>query len=307
MKDKSLVMARLEFREKQRDGTPIPDDEMQADFCISTGDLDGMYSRMDESTLKNFAEDAERSVPFMLNHQISAQRQLGRTIAASYEESRVLATVSVLRDTDATPEDLRVNEYIRRMERGYLTSVSVGYSGSQEICDLCDKDIWEFNRSDACEHIPGRLYEGQRCTYTVKDARLREVSLVAVGANPNAKLLDIREWPEDLRNAKTGAKTVDSSGMSLLEQDGLKYRNGLIEAALKSGIRAVDNFDEDIWRERFEQMGADFIEEQTRTWDELGDARWGTGGRKTSAGTVHNAHNSDNFNFHPDVLKHIYE
>lgn len=290
MKNKTLLLADLSIRNEAVGGGAIPDDEMQCDFVISTGDRDGHYSYMADNTLRNFTAGAERGVPFMLDHQSNVNCQIGRTIAASFDESekRVIATVSLLRDTEETPDNMRVNEYIRRIERGFYDSVSVGYRDATEICRIDNKPIWDFAIENPCPHIPGRTYNGQVCEYDVNDGKLREVSLVAAGSNPNAKLLDRAGWAESLRNVKTEGDLVagvNDDAKSILERDGLKYREGLIAEAIKSGIRADDNFDEALWRERFKTYDAAFIIEQTATWDKLGDARWGTGGRKTEGGS----------------------
>ena len=69
-----------------------------------------------------------------------------------------------------------------------------------------------------------------------------------------------------------------------LERDGLKWRESLITTALAEGVRAEDDFDEKLWRERLEKNDSDTIIAQTGTWSKLGDARWGSGGRKTEGG-----------------------
>ena len=285
MKNKTLYIAKLNIRSEAVDGGAVPDDEMQADFIISTGDVDGHGSIMTEKTLQNYTADAKRGVPFMLEHGEGVNLQIGRTIAATYDEAQkqVIATVSMLRDTDDTPDNMKVNEYIRRVERGYYDSVSVAFRDATETCNICGKEIFDFHRDNPCPHIPKRAYNGEICTYNVDGAYLREVSLVASGSNPNAKLLDTRTWDENLRKVKAEGdnhKSVDDQ-KSLLEKDGIRYRNGLITVAIQEGVRAEDDFDETKWRKRFDTMDSEQIIDQTHIWSKLGDARWGEGGRKT--------------------------
>ena len=45
-----------------------------------------------------------------------------------------------LRDTDTTPDNMKVGEYIRRIERKYYDSCSVGYRGGKETCRLDGKE-----------------------------------------------------------------------------------------------------------------------------------------------------------------------
>lgn len=290
MKNKAILLARLDIRSETLDGGAIPDDEVQLDFVISNGEKDAFGSIMTDKTLRNYTEDAARGVPFMLNHGEDLSQQIGRTIAATYDEAekQVRATVSMLRDTDETPENMKVNEYIRRIERKYYDSVSVGFRDATETCNICGKEIFDFHRSDPCPHIPKRMYNGVECTYDVDDGHLRELSLVTMPANAGAKLLDTRNWSEDLRKIKqegdTGSPGTDDA-KSILEKDGLMYRNSLIETAVAEGVRAEDDFDSDKWKERFASMPADQIVDQTATWKKLGDARWGEGGRKTESGS----------------------
>ena len=295
-KGKTIYLAQLKLRSDNVDGGgAIPEDIAQADFIISTGDKDGHGSIMTEQTLRNYTEDASRRVPFMLNHGVDMDLQIGSTIAATYDEAQkqVMATVEMLRDTDSTPEPMRVNEYIRRIEHGMYNSVSVGFRDAKETCNLDGKDIFWDGTNEPCEHLPKRFYDGKECTYDVDDAHLREVSLVPTGSNPNAKLLDTREWEENLMKFKKDgdpgtASTYDNINVtkanpeSILERDGLKFRTGLINAAISAGIRAKEGFDEDAWKKRFATMEAEQITEQTKDWDTIGDTRWRKGGRKTT-------------------------
>ena len=288
LKNKTIVLAGLTVRSEVVDGGgPIPEDEMQCDFTLTDGSVDGHGSIMTEKSMRNYAEEAARGVPFMKDHGEGVEMQLGRTIAATYDEEnkRVVATISLLRDTEDTPENMRINEYIRRIERKYYDSCSVAFRDAIETCNLCNKEIFDFHRDDPCPHIPKRTYNGVVCTYDVDDAHLRHVGLVTSPSNPNAKFMDMRNWTDEMRSIKqegdVGSPGADNP-KSILERDGAKYRNTLIETAIKEGIRAEDDFDEASWRTRFETREADEILAQTETWKKLGDARWGEGGRKTT-------------------------
>ena len=289
-KGKSEHLANISIRsEAVEGGGSIPDDECQLDFVITNGDEDSYGSRMTEKTMRNYEEDINAGIiPFMLDHGSDTSKQIGRFIKAEYDESanRVIATASMLRDTPATPPDLRIDEYIRRIERKFYTGASVGFRDADEICNIkgCEKPIFDYDRSDPCEHVPKRYYNGERCTYSVDNARLREVSLVPQPSNTGAGLYDTRQWEEDLRKVKTHGDVGSgdpADKQSLLERDGLKYRESLIAQAIKMGIRAEDGFDEQLWRKRFADNDSGFIIDQTKTWTELGDQRWGKGGRVT--------------------------
>jgi len=286
LKGKTPYLSTLTLRTEAVDGGTIPDDEVQADFCISNNEIDGHHSVMTEKSLRNYVEDASNhGTPFMLNHSSDQQMQIGQIISARYDEAgkQAIATIRMLRDTDDTPQHLRVNEYIRRMERNMYNSCSIAYSGGVETCRLDGKPIFDWTIDDPCPHIPGRVYDGERCVYDIDDAHLREVSLVPTPSNKGAKLLDTREWPKDLLEIKQeGEPKADATdAKSLLERDGLKWRKELIDKALAEGNRAEDNFDEDTWKKRLEANDSAYILAQTDMWTKLGDARWGEGGRKT--------------------------
>ena len=84
-----------------------------------------------------------------------------------------------------------MNEYIRRIERKYYDSCSVGYQRwCQRHAELTASRFGIGVRAEPCEHIPGRTYDGKLCEYDIDEAHLREVSLVPSGSNPDAKLLD---------------------------------------------------------------------------------------------------------------------
>ena len=228
-KPKTPYLAQIKIRADAIEGGQIPDDEVQLDFIISSARRDGHCSYMTEKTLLNYAADAERGVPFMLDHATDMEKQIGRTIAGNYDaaEKHTTATVCMLRDTADTPEPLRVNEYIRRIERRFYDSVSVGYKDGSETCRLDNKPIWDWQRDNPCPHIPGKTYKEGVCEYDIDDAFLREVSLVPSGSNSDAKQLDRTAWDAGLQGVKK--ERGDSLAARLNELIGDDDRSGKIE------------------------------------------------------------------------------
>ena len=239
----SMYLAKLQLRTEAVDGGSLPEDEVQLDFIISSDKRDTYSSYMTEKTLRNYATNAQAGVPFMLNHASDVEKQIGHTIAGHYDEAekRTVATVSMLRDTDSTPENLRVNEYIRRIERKFYDSVSVGFRDGTETCRLDNKPIWDWERNDPCPHIPGRSYEGKLCEYDIDNAFLREVSLVPSGSNPDVGRLDRSTWEAGLQNIKKdgGTSRGDSLAARLNELIGENNRSATIDRmASAAGIDA---------------------------------------------------------------------
>ena len=164
---------------------------------ISNDLLDSHFTRMAESTLRNYAQDAATGVAFLKGHDWRAL-PIGYSIDAAYEDSegkrRVVAdfyTVRGLAETD---------DLIKRMEARILRDVSVGFHGGEMTCDLCNLGFWD------CPHIPGLRYETKEgdlvrtelATFTIEDARLSEVSGVFDGSTPGAMILKAQERAAEL-------------------------------------------------------------------------------------------------------------
>ena len=369
MKNQLKLYFPIQTRESDATGNPLPDDVFEFLARISNKQLDGHYSRMSESTLMNYSDNIKNGIPLMIDHQEGIRSQIGMFTEADYKDNVVEAVARMLRDTDDTPDSMKVNEFIRRISAGLYRGVSVGFRAGSEICDICEKDIWTLS-ANGCQHVPGRTYDGTVCTYEVRDAHLREISLVSTPSNTETNIIDTRSdaYQPFLEQKQDGDKTpsqgqrgdalasylneqigdenreetigrmaseagietntvnqilngsincppmerlegfaraLDVSVDMLIEragQDGcnyeaeaeedrnvliaagLKYRNTLIEEAIRAGVRGVDNFNPDEWTARLRKMDTDTIIELTKTWKRAGDEKWGTGGRRTVDG-----------------------
>lgn len=168
---------------------------------ISNDLLDSHYTHMAESTLRNYATDAQTGVAFLKGHDWRSL-PIGYSLDAAFEDGdakkRVTAdfyTVAGLPETD---------DLIARMKSGILRDVSVGFYGGQMQCDLCGRGFWE------CPHIPGLKYEVKEgdtvrtklATFTIEDARLSEVSGVFDGSTPGAMILKAQERSNELTDTQ---------------------------------------------------------------------------------------------------------
>lgn len=164
---------------------------------ISNDLLDSHFTHMAESTLRNYAADAQAGVAFLKGHDWRAW-PIGYSIDAAYEDSdgkkRVIADFYTVRGLGET------DDLIKRMEAHILRDVSVGFHGGEMTCDLCSRGFWD------CPHIPGLKYEikegdtvrTQLATFTIDDARLSEVSGVFDGSTPGAMILKAQERAAEL-------------------------------------------------------------------------------------------------------------
>lgn len=160
---------------------------------MSTDALDRHFSRMDASTLKNYARDASAGVPFMVNHRTNgsgAELPLGHTYEGVYDESEAgraaRAGIYMVRNLKPNGEaSLGTDDMMRAIDAGTTRDGSVSFFGGKSICDVCGKDVRDYE----CPHVPGttRKTENNKiATYSVQGAHLGEFSGVFSGSNPGA-------------------------------------------------------------------------------------------------------------------------
>jgi hypothetical protein len=170
--------------------------------------IEDRFMFLGEDTLRNIAKDAAEGSAFMNSHRTGgmstdAEFAFGKTFAGQYQRGtnakgevvqRPLLGMYMLRgvkpngDSGPSTDDLD-----KKIRGGTLFNVSVGLTGGEKICDVCDNPL----RDSDCSHVPGAHYsmssadkqkqkdrgvpEG-RASYTYRKARLGEVSGVFKGA-----------------------------------------------------------------------------------------------------------------------------
>lgn len=159
---------------------------------ISNSQVDAYFTHMLDSTLTNFAADANAGVGFLNSHRHD-ELPLGRSLAGRMVSSGSLN--SVLADFFTLPglnlNGLATDEFIAGVRSGIVKDVSVGFHGGKMWCDICKQDY----RSWDCPHIAGMKYDvqgsdtGVMATVGIDGARLAEVSAVYDGATPDATIL----------------------------------------------------------------------------------------------------------------------
>lgn len=165
---------------------------------ISSDRLDSYYTRMDpDTTLPNYARDAEAGVAFLAGHNTRAL-PFGYTYAGAVQGAdagvvRVRAEAYTVRGLALG--DVRTDDFIAGVEAQLVRDVSVGFLPGRVDCSICQRD-WLTDWS--CPHWPGLTYEvkgddgvlrQQLCWGLVVDGRLVEVSAVYAGATPGAAIL----------------------------------------------------------------------------------------------------------------------
>jgi len=154
----------------------------------SNRSMDSYFSIMDDSSLKNYAEDYADGRAFMNGHRTN-ERPTGRTFDASFDENtgNVRVWTYVLRGIQIN--DTPTDDFVRAVEGGIINDVSIRFNGGDEVCGLCDNKLG----SKRCVHIPGVEYEWegkQRVAfYRILDAHAAELSDVYKGSTPRAGII----------------------------------------------------------------------------------------------------------------------
>lgn len=195
------------------DDLPEDDDELYwLRILASNAELDKHNSTMDPlTTLVNFRDDASSELGIVLtDHHPYRSFGYGRSRnAVLTEKNELFIDFAIPKDFEYDDPACRFKsseKLIRAIELRLVNQVSVGFIEAREICNLCKLPIrkysfwdWEPEREGQCTHKMGKMYdidgkkEKEKATYTVFDARLKEVSLVEFGSNRNTAIEKKRE------------------------------------------------------------------------------------------------------------------
>lgn len=165
---------------------------------ISTGEPDAYKTVMDVSTLTNYAADAAAGVSVLYGHDRRAivGRSFSGRYAARPAPGRCESECFIPEGVELG--DQRTDDVIHAVSVGMLRDVSVGFTGGELRCSICERSIWDH----ACPHVPGVLYtvDGTRnpveALAIVSGAHLAEYSLVYAGATPSASVLEAKALRE---------------------------------------------------------------------------------------------------------------
>ena len=176
-------------------------------IVASNDKLDRHNSIMDpKTTLKNFEKDAKAKPGVSLkDHHAWRSFGYGRSANAMLnDKNELLIDFFILKNMeyDGGSREFRTSEkLIRAIEHELINQVSIGFYDAREICNLCNLPIrrysywdWEPEREGQCTHRMGKKYKCEKtgkmekATYTVFDARLKEVSLVEFGSNRHTSI-----------------------------------------------------------------------------------------------------------------------
>lgn len=174
----------------------------------TTDSLNSYFYRMHMSSLRNFKRDAEMGdgKPVYINHRTYYDLNAGRTRSASLYNKQVKMEWSILRGLD----DIGSDDVIKRLENGVTTDLSIGHENAEYMCDECGENMDRGWFTPRCEndHYPGKVIKknGKEITITATahNANLRELSVVGMGADPDAKV--IGKLKQELSDGKLNGK-----------------------------------------------------------------------------------------------------
>ena len=206
MEDLRMMPCTIGTRAMHSDLPEEDDDKYWVRITASNDKLDRHNSIMDpKTTLKNFEKDAKAKPGVSLkDHNAWRSFGYGRSANAILtDKNELLIDFFILKNMeyDGGSREFRSSEkLIRAIEHELINQVSIGFYDAREICNLCNLPIrrysywdWEPEREGQCTHKMGKKYENkdgkmETATYTVFDARLKEVSLVEFGSNRHTSI-----------------------------------------------------------------------------------------------------------------------
>ena len=229
------------------------DEKYWVRITASNAELDRHNSIMDpKTTLKNFEKDAKAKLGVALkdHHGFYSSRSFGygRSVDAMLtEKNELLIDFFILKGMDYSNSHFKsAEQLIRAIEHELVNQVSVGFYDAREICNLCNLPIrrysywdWEPEREGQCTHKMGKKYENKNgkmetATFTVYDARLKEVSLVEFGSNRKTSI-ETERWLTEMSSENPEAFRKIIGGYLMNDQEWItQLRDALKVPTLKS-------------------------------------------------------------------------
>lgn len=179
---------------KKRALDPAVFDEFPPFFfsgIISNDRWDSYNTRMGMTSLANYARDADVGVPYLRSHNKQGD-PVGGTLTGTLEGKKVRADVYMIGDPDSAI-------YIAKIRAGIVKDQSIGFTGGEFMCSICNKDMKRWREADACMHFLGATYpvtdkkgnvkagSGEvTARATIENAGLGETSGVYSGSTPGA-------------------------------------------------------------------------------------------------------------------------
>lgn len=221
----------------------------------SAGDMliPNRYTRISPQLLQVMADDAKKSVSFMLNHNWGSFGVQGIPYGKVFDGRLEPSTENdettglyldkyIVRDDEVT-DGISSNALIKKIETGVLSDTSISFSTDTMVCSICGMNYF----GGQCSHYRGRTYDmadgtKKLCTVTAmppsiiipyNNNALYEESIVWDGAYPGAIVSQSKSG--DIIELPTGNFAVIQDKEELPENTLLlnKYHNGNLLTLVK--------------------------------------------------------------------------
>ena len=191
------------------------DEEQDPEYTgiIGNTNLTSYSTHLSPKVLRSFAKSAREGVTVLSNHERG--QVIGRSISGTYStvNQEVKSKFYIQRGLEFAGTTLWANtykstdDYIKAINRGTYTDLSVGFNKAKEVCDVCGLEMQRgfFFTADENGHYPGKkIYinsdnkeveqgtKGAReivVTAEVTEGELFEYSVVDMGALPGAEVV----------------------------------------------------------------------------------------------------------------------
>ena len=186
------------------------EDESRAVFngvAITTG-YNSRHYRFSLKSVQSLGRQAKKTqgqngVPLYVMHTAYWELPIGRTLTGLIRRNKELEVSAYIKRNVPDPD---TNSIIDRISDDTIDSLSIGWALTDESyfqCDTCKEKMDRGYFMPYCKnyHYPGKKLEGGKiCTATVHGLiRFRELSIVGIGADPRAKILQDAEYQDALR------------------------------------------------------------------------------------------------------------
>lgn len=182
------------------------DELVSFEGIASTDSLNTYFYRMHISSLRNFRDDAIDGRPVYSLHRVRENLNLGNTFGANLYGKKVKMQWNILRGL----EDINSDDIIKRLVNGVTRELTVGHDFAEYMCNECGGRMHTDLFVPMCSkgHCPGMAIrkngEDHTVTATAHNARLKELSIVGRGADPDTKIIGMlkQELASDNMNAQ---------------------------------------------------------------------------------------------------------
>lgn len=191
-----------------------------------------------ESVLKQYHKTFHHARLFLHHKNKDPNKSHGRVIFSTYNDAPYAKRVEVILAIDR--KDPRIQDTIRKIERGERIEVSMGCRVPYDLCSICQNKA--STRKQYCSHLKNemnKLYpDGRRVMAINPDPAFFDVSIVTIPADPSSggmekiakahaglssallgEIYDMRSKYADYKKAEEKEATIEKTGPDDKERD----------------------------------------------------------------------------------------